>query len=180
MQAKGFSSALHAVHQSNGVFYQIPRAAVSQGSASCSSCAPPSFSGPHNAFQGAERRENKDNMYYTGRHRPGRTEPAPSGGASRKAGHHSFIHLWWARARTAGTHSFIHLWWAWAQLSLGLRLLLKEVPVLLLLQLSVIPLYLPIGLFHIIIHELVHEWVKIGLVPKEVNKLCAIVKVACR
>lgn len=54
------------------------------------------------------------------------------------------------------THSFIHLWWAQAQLSLGL--LLKEVTVLLLLQLSVVPLDLPIGLFHIIIHELVHDW----------------------
>lgn len=53
-------------------------------------------------------------------------------------------------------HSFIHLWWAQAQLSLGL--LLKEVPVLLLLQLPVVPLDLPIGLFHIIIHELVHDW----------------------
>lgn len=87
---------------------------------------------------------------------------APSGGASRKADTHSFIHLWWARA----------------QPSLGL--LLKEITELLLLQLSVVPLDLPIGLFHIIIHELVHEWVKIGLVPKEVNKLGAIVKVACR
>lgn len=97
-------------------------------------------------------------MYYTGKHRPGRTEPAPSGGASRKAGHHSFIHLWWAWARTAGTRPFIHLWWARARLSLGLRLLLKEVAELLLLQLTVIPLNLPIGLFHIIIHELVHDW----------------------
>lgn len=56
------------------------------------------------------------------------------------------------------THSFIHLWWAWAQLSLGLRFLLEEVPVFLLLQLAVVPLDLPIGLFHIIIHELVHDW----------------------
>lgn len=76
------------------------------------------------------------------------------------------------------THSFTHPGWARAQLSLGL--LLKEVPVLLLLQLAVVPLDLPIGLFHIVIHELVHEWVKISLVPKEVNKLGAIVKVACR
>lgn len=54
------------------------------------------------------------------------------------------------------THSFIHVWWAQAQLSLGL--LLKEVTVLLLLQLSVVLLDLPVGLFHIIIHELVHDW----------------------
>lgn len=129
-------------------------------SASCSSCAqPPSV--VHTMPFRTQRRENKDNMYY-GWHRPGRTETAPSGGASGKM----------------DTHSFIHLWWAQAQLSLGL--LFKEVTVFLLLQLAVVPLDLPVGLFHIIIHELVHEWVKIGLVPKEVNKLGAIVKVACR
>lgn len=90
VQAKGLSSVLHGAHQSNGV-YQTPRAAGTQGSASCSSCALPLLSGPHDALQGAERRENKDNMYYTGRHRPGRTDTTPSGGASRKAGH-PFIH----------------------------------------------------------------------------------------
>lgn len=76
------------------------------------------------------------------------------------------------------THSLIHLLWAQAQLFLGL--LFKEVTVFLLLQLAVVPLDLPIGLFHIIVHELVHEWVKIRLVSKKVNKLGAIVKVACR
>lgn len=54
------------------------------------------------------------------------------------------------------THSLIHLSWAQAQLFLGL--LLKEVTVFLLLQLAVVLLDLPIGLFHIIIHELVHDW----------------------
>lgn len=67
-------------------FTRHPELLGTQGSASCSSCARP-HSVPHNAFQGAQRIENKDNMYYTGRHRPGRTETAPSGGASRKAGH---------------------------------------------------------------------------------------------
>lgn len=54
------------------------------------------------------------------------------------------------------THSLIHLSWAQTQLFLGL--LLKEVTVFLLFQLAVVPLDLPIGLFHIIIHELVHDW----------------------
>lgn len=54
------------------------------------------------------------------------------------------------------THSLIHLSWAQAQLFLGL--LLKEVTVFLLFQLAVVPLDFPIGLFHIIIHELVHDW----------------------
>lgn len=63
------------------------------------------------------------------------------------------------------THSFIHLYWAQAQLSLGL--LLKEVTVFLLLQLTVVPLNLPIGLFHIIIHELVHYWHLVKVVRYE-------------
>lgn len=57
------------------------------GQSSCLYCAQPSLSGEHNAFQGVERRENRDNMYYAGRHRPGRTVSAPSGEASRKDGH---------------------------------------------------------------------------------------------
>lgn len=64
--------------------------------------------------------------------------------------------------------------------SLPLGLLLKEVMVLLLLQLTVVSLDFPVGFFHIVIHELVHQWVKVRLVTKEVNKLGAIIKVACR
>lgn len=40
----------------------------------------------------------------------------------------------------------------------SLRLLLKEVMILLLLQLSVILLNFPVGFFHVVIHELVHDW----------------------
>lgn len=51
------------------------------------------------------------------------------------------------------------------QLSLGL--LLKEVAVFLLLQLAVVPLDLPISLFHVIIHELVHDWHLVKEVRRE-------------
>lgn len=131
--------------------------------ASCSSCAHP-HCGPHNAFmvqRGERTKTTCTTLASTGQ--GGQRQPLQEGPPGK-----------------LDTHSFIHLWWARAQLSLGLRLLLKEVPVFLLLQLAVVPLDLPIGLFHIIIHELVHEWVKISLVPKEVNKLGAIVKVARR
>lgn len=60
-----------------------------------------------------------------------------------------------------------------------LGLLLKEVVILLLLQLAVVLLDFPVGFFHVIIHELVHEWVKVSLVTKKVDKLGAIIEVTC-
>lgn len=39
-----------------------------------------------------------------------------------------------------------------------LQLLLKEVMILLLFQLTIILLNFPVGFFHVIIHELVHDW----------------------
>lgn len=68
----------------------------------------------------------------------------------------------------------------WTPCSLPLGFLLKEIMIFLLLQLPVILLDFPVGFFHVVIHELVHEWVKISLVTKEVDKLGAIIKVACR
>lgn len=68
----------------------------------------------------------------------------------------------------------------WTFCSLPLRLLLEEIVIFLLLQLTVILLDFPVGFFHVVIHELVHEWVKISLVTKKVDKLGAVIKVACR
>ena len=45
-----------------------------------------------------------------------------------------------------------------ARHSLPLGPLLKEVVILLLLQLPVILLDFPVGFFHVVIHELVHDW----------------------
>lgn len=103
--------------------------------------------------------KNKDNMHSrASTQRPRRTNDSPSRGLR-----HPFC-------PSPG--------WTFSSLPLGL--LLKEVMILLLLQFTVILLNFTVGFFHVVIHELVHEWVKISLVTKEVDKLGAIIKVTCR
>lgn len=56
----------------------------------------------------------------------------------------------------AKTPCSVHLEWTFC--SLPLRPLLEEIVIFLLLQLPVILFDLPVGFFHIVIHELVHDW----------------------
>lgn len=84
------------------------------------------------------------------------------------------------RGTGAQTPRSVHLHPEWTLCSRPLRLLLKEVMIFLLLQFTVVLLDFPVGFFHVVIHELVHEWVKISLVTKEIDELGAIIKVACR
>lgn len=123
----------------------------------------PQISGAGDALQ--RRKENKDNMHSSQHTKAKENKDSPSlGGAS--------------GGTEAKTPCSVHLEWTFC--ILPLRPLLKEIVIFLLLQLPVILFNLPVGFFHIVIHELVHEWVKISLVTKEIDKLGAIIKVACR